>query len=126
MDPDTRRVVLQWPGTVLRGCAPRIGVDVEPAFSRVLTIGVSPDDVELPTGGKIRLVATLATGQPVNAKWSSDQPALARPYSNSWVAVMGSGWIVEDNSGTHSLRNGFEVWVEIDGGGATTCSNATS
>jgi hypothetical protein len=40
-----------------------------------------------------------------------------RPYSDSWVAVMGNGWIVEDNRGTHTLRNGFEVWVEVDGWG---------
>ena len=44
--------------------------------------------------------------------------APAAPYADSWVAVMGNGWTVEDNRGTASLRNGFEVWVEIDGWGA--------
>jgi hypothetical protein len=40
---------------------------------------------------------------------------------NSWVAVMGNGWLVEDNVGVGSLRNGFEVWVELEGwGGGNT------
>ena len=43
--------------------------------------------------------------------------APAAPYADSWVAVMGNGWTVEDNRGTASLRNGFEVWVEVDGWG---------
>lgn len=36
---------------------------------------------------------------------------------DSWVAVMGSGWTVEDNVGIGSPRNGFEVWVALDGWG---------
>ena len=43
--------------------------------------------------------------------------APAHPYADSWVAVMGNGWTVEENRGTASLRNGFEVWVEVDGWG---------
>jgi hypothetical protein len=39
------------------------------------------------------------------------------PHVDSWVAVMGNGYLVEDNRGKTSLRNGFEVWVELSGWG---------
>lgn len=44
--------------------------------------------------------------------------AAAHPYADSWVAVMGNGWTVEENRGAGTLRNGFEVWVELDGWGS--------
>jgi hypothetical protein len=59
------------------------------------------------TGGLIR--ANVFDGRGMGAP--------NHPYADSWVAVMGNGWIVEDNRGTSALRNGFEVWVELDGWG---------
>lgn len=59
------------------------------------------------TGGVIRGNVFDGTGQ----------GAAAAPYADSWVAVMGNGWTVEDNRGSSALRNGFEVWVEVDGWG---------
>jgi hypothetical protein len=38
-------------------------------------------------------------------------------WVDSWVAVMGNGWVVEDNHGTTTPRNGFEVWVSLPGWG---------
>jgi Big-like domain-containing protein len=43
--------------------------------------------------------------------------APAAPWADSWVAVMGNEYVVEDNRGARALKNGFEVYVSADGWG---------
>lgn len=43
--------------------------------------------------------------------------APAAPWADSWVALMGNGYQVEDNHGIRSKSHGFEVWVELAGWG---------
>jgi hypothetical protein len=76
----------------------RIGPDVTAEHVQVM---------EGTTGGLIR--GNVFDGRGMGAPGA--------PHVDSWVAVMGNGYRVEENRGTVSLRNGFEVWVEREGWG---------
>jgi hypothetical protein len=40
--------------------------------------------------------------------------------ADSWVDVKGNGWTVEDNAGTSSSQDGFQVHEVVDGWGRDT------
>lgn len=58
------------------------------------------------TGGLIARNVFDGTGQVWSESWI-----------DSWVEILGNGYTVRDNQGTHAIRDGFQVRVELAGWG---------
>lgn len=87
----------------LSGCADDALGPVEPEVAQILvsdarstkgsgsTTAVSPSSVSIEEGQTVQLVATDASGNPVNARWSSSNTGVATVSSDGLVTGVGAG-----------------------------------